>query len=58
MIKIDMEMPRYCDGCPCLDSGWRLCRVNKKGNATITNKNIDGIKPEWCPLLECKNENI
>ena len=56
MIKIDMEIPRNCDGCPCLDRGWRLCRANKKGNAAITNKNIDGIKPEWCPLLECEDE--
>ena len=56
MIKIDMEMPRYCDECPCADKSWRLCKAKKNGKATITNKNMDDEKPIWCPLIECEDE--
>lgn len=54
MIQIDMEMPKDCDECPCLDRPWRSCKAKKGSNPPITNKYLYEVKPNWCPLIEVK----
>ena len=51
-----MNMPSYCDGCPCCCSTEHFfvayCQVKKK--------TLDDIytKPEWCPLREVPEKQV
>lgn len=59
MIQIDIEMPEYCDECPCcemydLQENWGKCRITNKEFCclgTVDDKG-DYHRPDWCPLKE------
>lgn len=53
MIQIDMEMPEDCIDCPIHNDEFLCC------NLEPDIKDWDGFdgRPEWCPLVEVKNEN-
>lgn len=51
ILMID-EMPKECDGCPCLNYKIWYCQADEKGR-----DGGDDDRPEWCPLIEI-NDNI
>ena len=57
-IQIDIDMPKSCETCVCYNIGLSLktstptfvgyCNVKQKYQYK------PNIKPDWCPLKECK----
>ena len=58
MIKIDMEMPDACRNCPCL-SPW-IGQFELEYNCGVNHKKLRSVnnRQNWCPLIECEDENI
>lgn len=58
MIKIDIEMPKTCNGCFANQGSEDCCSLM----SDIYPKNVvldyswNDTKPEWCPLIEEKGE--
>lgn len=48
MIKIDMEMPKNCNGCPFL--------FFAKNCALVMKQVEPNSKPDWCPLIEINED--
>ena len=47
-VKIDIEMPKACQDCPC-EYDYIICQLASRRleAATFTDK-----RPDWCPLSE------
>lgn len=44
MVKIDMKMPKNCNGCPFLFYA---------KNCALTIRQVElNSRPDWCPLIE------
>lgn len=60
MLMIDMDMPEDCIDCPLCHSEFFWCKLKE---IIPVDKDIiedwDGFdgRPEWCPLIEVKNED-
>ena len=54
MVAIkDMEMPKNCSGCKCLDPFFKVyCMIQNK---SIQNKET---RPQWCPLINVEGIEI
>lgn len=52
MIMIDIEMPEDCIDCPIQHTEFGCCKLNPD----MDWDGFDG-RPEWCPLVEVKNED-
>lgn len=57
MIKIefDIDLPKGCHYCPLPDEEFNYCHGRLCSSAWECD-NYDEIRPEWCPLIEVKNE--
>lgn len=48
MVKIDMEMPKNCNGCPFLFYA---------KNCALTIRQVElNSRPDWCPLIEINED--
>ena len=57
MIKIDIEMPRTCNGCfACYDIEFCNLMDIKYPDNKVEEHCYNDTKPEWCPLIEEKGE--
>ena len=52
MIVIDMDMPKNCTDCPCLNSEYGYCQVDYK-----RMDRFNATKPKNCPI-KCDIEQI
>ena len=57
MIKIefDKEMPQGCDYCSLMDEEFHYCHGRLCSVAWECDDYYE-IRPNWCPLIEVKNE--
>ena len=55
MIKIDIEMPCNCGQCRFL---LQINNATCYASVSLQEVNDIEIKPVWCPLIECEDENI
>lgn len=63
--KIIIDMPGYCDCCPCSDIhvcnlGWNLETDDNAPRDKYSLEDIDIFKerPDWCPLIPVEEESI
>ena len=54
--RIEIEMPHDCDKCPFRQINLARCQIVGKSTSHYpTGKPIQG-RPNWCPLVEVKEE--
>ena len=59
MIKINIEMPKTCNGCfACVSYEDWNCQLKSDNypDNDVTEYVWGGTKPDWCPLEEVANE--
>jgi hypothetical protein len=54
MIKINIDMPDICCDCPCYCENYNRCEIKQE---VVSFEELYENKPEWCPLIEVKNES-
>ena len=64
MIAINISMPTSCNKCPCYyateGAFENICQAKNCENweeAMVTIDNIQVKKPDWCPLIDLKQED-
>ena len=57
MIKIDIEMPKTCNGCFANGNGEFCFLMSEKyPENVVLDYAWNDTKPSWCPLIEEKGE--
>ena len=61
MIMIDMEMPKNCNECRMVDDEFEYCHGKEVTHSRsdwleLNDYTKNKTKPDWCPLIEVKNE--
>lgn len=57
MVKIDIEIPKCCGDCPIRAFGlYRESHCSLEYWRVLDDEHTDddGIRPEWCPLMEAQ----
>ena len=57
-INYNIELPKNCNDCPLSDGEMFYChgRLIFDSERELIDYFYNGGKPEWCPLIEVKNE--
>lgn len=58
-IELDIPMPKACIGCFLLDDEFEYCHGHLAEDCKELYSYVQTIpytKPEWCPLIEVKND--
>lgn len=46
-----IDMPKECDGCPCLNQKLWECQADKKRRSS-------DVRPSWCPLKPMPSKKV
>ena len=58
-LELDIPMPKACVGCFLLDDEFEYCHGHLADDCRELRSYLEMTpytKPEWCPLIEVKNE--